>query len=131
MAEAVNFFQSLKIFGLFSNPRIDTSERKLSRELIKDAKNSFERAETEARNGDEAKILLLATDDRELKKNLAKIAVWHYETAAKHFRYTAARYSEASRIRPDQEKLLTRHSEKINRLAQVIEKTVESLNSFE
>ena len=131
MTDAVNFFQSLKIFGLFSNPQINSSERKLSAELIKDAKNSFERAEAESRNGDEAKTLLLAGDDRELKKNLAKIAVWHYAAAAKHFRYTAARYSEASRIRPDQEKLLMRHSEKIERLAEVIEKTIESLRSFE
>lgn len=131
MTDAVNFFQSLKIFGLFSNPKINTSARRLSRELIVDAKNSFERAEVESRNGDEAKSLLLASDDQNLKKNLAKIAVWHYETAARHFRYTAARYSEASRIRPDQEKLLLRHSEKINRLAQVIEETIESLNSFE
>ena len=112
---------------MFSNPKIDSSERKLSRELIKDAKDSFERAETEAKNGDEAKSLSIASDDENLKKNLAKIAVWHYAAAAKHFRYTAARYSEASRIRPDQEKLLMRHSEKVTRLAQVIEKTIESL----
>ena len=129
MVEAINFFQSLKNFGLFSNPKIETSERKLSRELIKDGRVSLERAEIETRNGDEAKNLLPATADRELKKNIAKIAIWHYETAAKHFRHTAARYTEASVLRPDQEKLILSHAKKVIELAKRAETEIEFLQN--
>lgn len=131
MVEAINFFQSLKNFGLFSNPRIETSERKLSRELIKDARKSLERAEVELRNGDEAKNLLLSTGDKNLKKNLANIAVWHYETATKHFRHTAARYAEASLLRPDQEKIILSHSKKVLDLAQRAEAEIELLKNLD
>lgn len=131
MVEAINFFQSLKSFGLFSNPKIETSERRLSRELIKDARRSLERAKAELRNGDEAKNLLLSTCDKNLKKNLAHIAAWHYETAIKHFRHTAARYMEASRLRPDQEKIILSHSKKVLDVAQKAEAEIEHLQNLD
>lgn len=131
MVEAINFFQSLKNFGLISNPKIETSERKLSRELIKDARQSLERAEIETRSGDEAKSLLHSTGDQKLKKTLAKIAIWHYETAAKHFRHTAARYAEASRLRPDQEKLILNHAKKVLDLAQRTDAEIELLQNLD
>lgn len=130
MTDAINFFQTLKIFGLFSKPNFNTSARKLSRELIKDARRALERAEAEARNAAEAEKLLLSSRDENLKNNLAKIAAWHHEAAAKHFRQTAARYSEASRIRTDQKKALVYHSEKNIRLAREAEKAFASLSDY-
>lgn len=131
MTDAINFFQSFKMFGFFSNPEIDnSSERKLSRELIKDARNFIARAEAEAKNAGEAKNLTLTAADKNLKQNLASIAVWHLEASAKNYRQAAARYVEASVLRQDQEKILRKHAENFVQMAQEAENTAENLQTL-
>jgi len=131
MTDAINFFQSLNVFGLFSNSKIDnSSKRKLSRELIKDARKFVADAETEAKSASEAKNLTLSAADRNLKQNLANIAVWHHEISAKNYRQAAARYDEASRLRADQKEILQFHSQKNMRLAEDTEQTAEFLRGL-
>ena len=119
------------MFGLFSNPTVDnSSERKLSRELIKDARKFIAMAEAETRNANEARNLTLSADDQNFRRNLANIAIWHHEVSVKYYRKAAARYLEASVLRPDQENLLRKHSENLIRLAQEAESTVEFLRDL-
>lgn len=128
MTDAINFFQSFKMFGFFSNPKINnSSERKLSRELIKDARNFIAKAEAEAKNAGEAKNLTFTAAEIKLKQSLANIAVWHLEAPAKNYRQAAARYIEAGVLRRDQEKLLRKHSENFMNLAREAETTAERL----
>lgn len=130
MIEAITFIQSLNIFGNPSVENINVSDKQLSKALIKEARRFVENAETEARNGEEAKKVILSSNGRNEKQNLAQIAVWHHEVSAKYYRQAAARYDEASRIRLDHQQTLQRRSEEIMRLARKSEKTVTLLRNL-
>lgn len=130
MTDAINFFQSLKIFGFLSNPRIETSERVLSRELVKDARQFVQTAKQESGTAAEAEKLTFSAFERAAQENLAQIAVWHYESAAYSYRRAAERYAEASRLRRDQEKELLACAEKFARAAQDAETKIEILRAF-
>ena len=130
MTEEINFFQAL-FFSNTATTAVNQHEAKLVKALIKDAKTTVEIAETEAAHGETLLNLLRMTrKNKELKQNMATIAVWHFERSLGKYQDAAARYGEAGRVQTKNSRVFFAEARAMAKRADETGEIVELLNKL-
>jgi len=130
MTEAMNFIQSIFTNPYFSSGSLNRSEIKLAHGLTREARESASRADEEARNGMAAQKV--AMDSRETAgRDLAVIALWHYEQALKLYREAIDWFEQAARVWPQakRRKLIKSDLSKMTERAIETESSIAFLNN--
>lgn len=96
--EAINFFQSFFTSKDFSSTRFSRGENQLAHALLGKGREFAEIAEAELKNGDTTLKLVKNEMDAKLKRELARIAMWHYRQASNRFRTAANQFEQAAKI---------------------------------
>jgi hypothetical protein len=92
---------SLDLFGerfaVFS-PAPSMEELNLAKALAEDAADQADEAETEREYAEMARTLIAKSESAESRRELCRIAVWHYEQCAQGFRQAVAGFESSAKI---------------------------------
>lgn len=135
MTGAVNYFLPLLRLTMFVSLRTNSNEVQKANALANEARQILAQADEEARNGSIAQSVMTgneAASNKKLCRNLAEIAIWHYERSSRKYREAATKFEEVKNLRI-QSKFRSHFNQKVNSLtkcAAQAETSIQCLNNF-
>ena len=97
-------------FTVFT-PKPSAEDILLAEALTRDAAAKSEEAETERKYAEMARTLITGAENGESRRELARIAVWHYERSAVCFRSALLSFESAARIQKAERRRLLKKAE--------------------
>ena len=90
---------SLDLFGeMFPAFAPRAEDKRLAAAIVKDARKHAARGDEQQKYAQTARNSIARASSAESRRELARIAVWHYETGAENFRRSAIGFESASRL---------------------------------